>query len=33
MELVNITVRRGNEEEVITANPKESILAALRGED
>ena len=33
MELINITVRRGSAEERITANPKESILAALRGED
>ena len=33
MELFSITVRRGTEEKVIAANPKESILAALRGED
>jgi len=33
MELFNLTVVRGEAEEVITANPNESILAALRGED
>ncbi len=33
MELFKLTVRRGDEEAVISANPRESILAALRGED
>ena len=33
MELVTITVLRGDTEEKILANPQESILSALRGED